>query len=78
MLFYILEGLAPGGILIFETFLDSPNPAKDQPSCRDYLLREKELVRAFASLKIVLYKEAKEADHDEAACLASLVGIKIY
>ena len=75
---YILEGLAPGGVLIFETFLDSPNPAKNQPNCRDYWLRENELVQAFSSLKIILYKEAEEADHDEAAYLASLVGIKIH
>jgi SAM-dependent methyltransferase len=75
---YIREGLAPGGVLIFETFLDSPNPAKAKPNCRDYLLRENELVHAFSSLKIVLYKEADETDHDDAAYLASLVGIKIH
>ena len=74
----IREGLAPGGVLIFETFLDSPNPAKAEPNCRDYLLRENELVNAFSSLKIVLYKESEETDHDDAAYLASLVGIKIH
>ena len=74
----IREGLAPGGVLIFETFLDSPNPAKEPPICRDYLLRENELVQAFSSLKIVLYQEAEETDHDETAYLASLVGIKIH
>jgi SAM-dependent methyltransferase len=74
---YIREGLVPGGILIFETFLDSQNPAKNQPRCRDYLLRENELLHAFSSLKIVYYKEAKEDKDAEAAWLASLVGIKI-
>jgi len=73
---YICEGLAPGGILIFQTFLDAPKPAKDQPGCRDYLLRENELLYAFLSLKIVCYKEAKDKKDAEAARLASLVGIK--
>ena len=74
---YIREGLIPGGILIFQTFLDSPNPAKNQPCCRDYLLRKNELLHAFLSLKIVYYKEAKDEKDAEAAWLASLVGIKI-
>jgi SAM-dependent methyltransferase len=74
---YIREGLAPGGVLIFETFLDSSNPAKGQPSCQDYLLRENELLHAFLSLKIVSYQEAKDEEDAEAAWLASLVGIKI-
>jgi SAM-dependent methyltransferase len=73
---YIRAGLAPGGVLIFETFLDSPNPAKEPLICRDYLLQENELVHAFSALKIVLYQEAEETEHDETAYLASLVGIK--
>jgi SAM-dependent methyltransferase len=44
---YIREGLTPGGVLIFQTFLDSPDPGTDQPACRDYLLRENELLHAF-------------------------------
>jgi tellurite methyltransferase len=75
---YIREGLAPGGILIFQTFLDSPEPATAQPACRDYLLRENELLHAFLSLKIVLYKEVEDTHHDETAFMASLVGIKIH
>ena len=74
---YIREGLVPGGILIFETFLDSQNPTKNQPRCRDYLLRENELLNAFSSLKIMYHKEAKDEKDAEAAWLASLVGIKI-
>ena len=74
---YIYEGLAPGGVLIFETLLDSPHPAKVQPVCRDYLLRENELLHAFLSLKIVLYQEVEDTHHGEAAFSASLVGIKI-
>ena len=74
---YILDGLAPGGILIFQTFLDSPKQEKDQAVCRDYRLRENELIEAFSSLKIILYKESAEKNNDEAAYLATLVGIKI-
>ena len=74
---YIREGLAPDGILIFQTFLDSPIPVTDQPACRDYLLRENELLHAFLSLKILLYKESEEKKNDEAAYLVSLIGIKI-
>jgi SAM-dependent methyltransferase len=74
---YITEGLAKGGVLIFETFLSSPNPARDQSICPDYLLQENELLHAFLSLKIVYYKEAKHEKDAEAVCLASLVGIKI-
>jgi SAM-dependent methyltransferase len=32
---FIQEGLVPGGVLIFETFLGSPNRAKNQPKCRE-------------------------------------------
>lgn len=74
---YIREGLAPGGVLIFETFLESQHPAMDQPGCRDYLLRENELLHSFLSLRIVCYKEAKDEKDAEVARLASLVGIKI-
>jgi SAM-dependent methyltransferase len=74
---YIREGLAPGGILIFETFLDSQHPAMGQPGCRDYLLRENELLHAFLPLQIVCYKEAIDEKNAEVARLASLVGVKI-
>ena len=37
---HIREGLSPGGILIFQTFLDSPGSGKQQTGCRDYLLRK--------------------------------------
>ena len=74
---YIREGLTKGGVLIFETFLASPDPAKERSICGDYLLQENELLNAFSSLKIIWYQEAEETDHDEVAYLASLVGIKI-
>jgi SAM-dependent methyltransferase len=75
---YIREGLAQNGVLIFETFLASPDATKEQAICPEYLLQENELLNAFSSLKIVLYQEAEKTDHDETAYLASLVGIKIH
>lgn len=74
---YIYEGLAPGGILIFQTLLDSPHPDSDPPVCRDYLLRENELLHAFLALRILRYKESEEKKKGEAVYLASLVGIRI-
>ena len=73
----ICEGLAQNGVLIFESLLDAPDPTTDQSICRDYLLRENELLHAFLSLNIVYYKEAKREKDAEAVWLASLVGIKI-
>ena len=72
---YIREGLAPGGLLIFQTFLDTPAKNKGGPACRDYLLRENELLHAFLSLRIILYKEAEESDNGEISALASLVAM---
>jgi len=74
---YIYEGLTSGGILIFQTFLESREPVKDQPCCRDYLLRQNELLHAFLSLKIIRYTETEGTHHAETAWKASLVGLKI-
>jgi len=73
---YIREGLKKGGILIFQTFLDSPDGGEEQPHCRDYRLRENELLHAFLSLRILLYREGKEASNKEAVQLATLVAVK--
>ena len=74
---YIREGLAPGGVLIFQTFLDTLTENKDRPACRDYLLRENELLHAFLSLRVLFYSEAEERDNGEISALASLVTMKI-
>jgi len=75
---YIREGLKPGGILIFQTFLDSPDGNTEQPRCRDYLLRENELLQAFLSLRILYYREGKETSHDDIIHLATLVAIRMH
>jgi len=74
---YIREGLKQGGILIFQTSLDSPNGGKEHPLCRDYRLRENELLHAFLSLKILFYAEGQEASHDDTTHLATLVAARM-
>ena len=72
----IKEALAPGGVLIFETFIDPP-PGRDKAShCRDYLLRENELLRAFISLEVVYYEEAVRSCAQGDGKMASLVAIR--
>lgn len=73
----ILEGLKPGGLLIFETFLEGGTPANGQPQTRDYLLRPNELLRAFLPLQIIYYREQANVPPDKASHLASLVGYKL-
>ena len=73
---YIREGLAPGGILIFQTFLGTPNSGSRQPACQDYLLQTNELLHAFLSLRILLYEESEEQNNQETVNLASLIGIR--
>jgi tellurite methyltransferase len=74
---YIRQGLAPGGVLIFQTFLDSPAENPDRPVCRDYYLCENELLHAFLSLRVLFYSEAVEKVDGESSALASLVATKI-
>jgi tellurite methyltransferase len=65
----IIEGLKPGGIVIFESFLDEQGD--------DYCLRYNELLRAFASLRIVYYEEQKTAHAGKFDQIASLVAVKL-
>jgi len=73
---YIRDGLTTGGILIFQTFLDAPTEKQDRPTCRDYLLRENELLHAFLPLRVLIYSEAEKRDNNEISALASLVAMK--
>jgi tellurite methyltransferase len=73
---YIREGLTPGGILIFQTFLYTPVQKNGRPACRDYLLGENELLHAFLSLRVLFYSETEESDNGESSPLASLVAMK--
>jgi tellurite methyltransferase len=83
---YIKEGLVSGGVLIFESFMDNPsdNPSKDknvsnkdhQPSCRDYLFRENELLHGFLSLTVKYYREFEIQHGGSHQWMASLVALK--
>jgi SAM-dependent methyltransferase len=52
----IAASLAPGGLLIYETF-SAGNETVGKPSRADFLLQPAELLRAFASLHIVAFEE---------------------
>jgi tellurite methyltransferase len=79
---YIKEGLVSGGFLIFESFMENPSEDKNisnkdhQPSCRDYLFRENELLHGFLSLKIKYYREFETHHSGSPQWMASLVALK--
>ena len=52
----MLESLAPGGVLIYETFA-SGNETVGKPSRPDFLLGHGELLEAFSALRIVAYED---------------------
>ncbi len=58
---YIREALIPGGVLIAETFLESPGE-ENHFSRRDFLLRENELLHGFLALRIRYYAERDSRD----------------
>jgi SAM-dependent methyltransferase len=72
----IREGLKPGGLLIFETLLEPPPGAEHSGHCRDYFLRDNELLHSFLSLRIVHYREGPEGGRNSSRRLASLVAMK--
>lgn len=75
---YIIDGLLPGGILIFETFLLSEYEySRDADLNPDYLLRENELLHSFLRLKIIYYEEHQvKRCNDRTRMVASLVAQK--
>lgn len=73
---YIIAGLAPGGLLIFQTFLQGSHTDQNPPDHADYYLRPNELLHAFLTLNILLYREISDEINDDTTWLASLVAIK--
>ena len=53
--------LAPGGVLIYETFARG-HGSVGKPSNPDFLLRPGELLAAFASLRVVAFEDGFEAE----------------
>jgi SAM-dependent methyltransferase len=52
----IMNSLAPGGVLIYETFAMG-NETVGKPSRPDFLLQPGELLRAFAALRVIAYED---------------------
>jgi len=52
----IVRSLAPGGVLLYETFADG-NAVVGKPSRPDFLLQAGELLRVCASLRIVAFED---------------------
>lgn len=53
---HIVQSVAPGGVLIYETFA-SGNESVGKPSRPDFLLRPGELLTACAGLRVVAYED---------------------
>jgi len=69
------KGLAPGGMLIFETFLESSGEGYHQPSSPDFVLQEGELPLVFAALECLHYDEREETNlRGEKVRVATFVG----
>ena len=72
----MVEGLRPGGLLVFESLV--LEPGQDAGGhCRDFFLRPNELLRAFLSLRVLHYREGPEQGTDDGRQLASLVARRI-
>jgi SAM-dependent methyltransferase len=52
----ILDAVAPGGVLLHETFAQG-NETVGKPSSADFLLAPGELLRAYAGLRVVAYED---------------------
>ena len=68
----IAAALAPGGVLIYETFADGQEHF-GRPSRPEFLLARGELLRAFADLQVVAFEEGLEADPDR--CVQRIVAL---
>jgi len=73
----IKEGLRDGGLLLFETFVETEGEGFHQPSNPDYLLQVGELKAAFLDFDIIQYDERESQNlRGEKVKIASLVAKK--
>ena len=71
---YIKAALKPGGVVIFETYIEAYGDDFHQPSNPDYVLRVNELLHAFIGLDIIYYEEREDLNlRGERVKIASLV-----
>jgi hypothetical protein len=74
----IVESLKTGGIVLYETAMESDLPGLKQPSNRNYLLRTNELLHMFFRLRILSYQEVAvpECSEGEKKVIARLAAQK--
>jgi len=73
----IKDGLKPGGLLVFETFMLAHGDFRLPTMNLDYLLRKNELLHSFIGLDIIYYEEKIETNEKgERVKKASLVAKK--
>ena len=72
----IQEGLSPGGVLIFETYLEEADPEPSARFSRNHLLRRGELQHAFPGLQTVCYREGSSRHKDGPTRKASLIALR--
>jgi SAM-dependent methyltransferase len=71
----IIEALRPGGVLIYETFVEAEGEGFHQPSNPNFLLKKRELLEAFSSLDVIYYEEKVATNlRGELVNVASFVG----
>ena len=70
------EGLLPGGILIFETYLQEEQAATGRKIGRNHLLRDNELRHAFPALQTIAYDERPSRHKDAPARKAFLIAVR--
>jgi hypothetical protein len=70
----LVPGLAPGGLLIYETFMLG-NERFGRPSNPEFLLKPGELVTAFAALSVVAFEQGEVAA-PRAAVVQRIAAIK--
>jgi SAM-dependent methyltransferase len=57
---HLIEALAPGGMLIYETFM-AGNERYGRPSNPDFLLRPNELLEAFGAMEVLGFEQGYAA-----------------
>ena len=67
----IVEALAPGGLLLYETFTVAQRALGTGPRRADFLLEPGELAALFSGLEPIEYAEGR-SDGDPPECLARL------
>jgi SAM-dependent methyltransferase len=78
----LLRALAPGGMLVYETFLADNHLRYGHPRRREFCLESNELLRLASGLRVLHYDEGRHGDaghgsHDaEGAITAQLLAVK--